>query len=108
MILLAIFGSSRKEGNTDLMLDSFLEGASSAGADLKIERIYARDLAISGCLSCGYCDKHGTCVQKDEMQRVYPLFDSAERIVIASPIYFLWPSRADETAGGPFPGHFHA
>ena len=87
MILLAIFGSPRKNGNTDLMMDSFLDGALSA-ANLELQKIYVRDLRISGCRSCGYCDEHGVCVQQDDMQKVYPFFDTAERIVIASPIYF--------------------
>ncbi len=87
MLLLAIFGSPRKNGNTDLMMESFLEGASSA-SDVEVQKIYIRDLGISGCQSCGYCDKHGVCVQQDDMQKVYPLLDTAERIVISSPIYF--------------------
>ncbi|MGC9194019.1 MAG: flavodoxin family protein [Syntrophobacteraceae bacterium] len=87
MLLLAIYGSPRKNGNTDLMTDSFIEGALSIPG-VSLEKIYIRDLAISGCLGCGYCDKHGACVQKDDMQNVYPLLEKAERIVFASPIYF--------------------
>ncbi|MGA2402889.1 MAG: flavodoxin family protein [Syntrophobacteraceae bacterium] len=87
MLLLAIYGSPRKDGNTDLMMDSFLDGALSASS-VELQKIYARDLGISGCRSCGYCDEHGVCVQQDDMQKVYPFFDTAERIVIASPIFF--------------------
>lgn len=87
MLLLAIFGSPRKDGNTDLMMNSFIEGALSA-ANVELQKFYIRDLKFSGCQSCGYCDEHGVCVQQDDMQKVYPVFDAAERIVIASPIYF--------------------
>jgi len=87
MLLLAIFGSPRKDGNTDLMMNSFLDGALS-DPSVEVQRIYVRELMISGCQSCGYCDEHGVCVQQDDMQKVYPFFDTAERIVIASPIYF--------------------
>ena len=87
MILLAIYGSPREKGNTDLMMDSFLDGAMSV-ANPELKKIYVRDLNISGCRSCGYCDEHGVCVQQDDMQMVYPYLDRAERIVIASPIYF--------------------
>ncbi len=87
MLLVAIYGSPRKNGNTDLMTDSFVEGALSE-AKIELEKIYIRDLAISGCVACGYCDKHGVCAQKDDMQSAYPLLEKAERIVIASPIYF--------------------
>ena len=88
MTLLAIFGSARKGGNTDLMLEAFLEGALSSSPGLHVERVFVRELNMSGCQSCGYCDEHGKCFQKDDMQRVYPLLESAERIVMASPIYF--------------------
>jgi multimeric flavodoxin WrbA len=86
MLVLGIYGSPRKGGNTDLMLDAFLAGAASAGAE--IERLYVRESNISGCLECGHCDKEGRCAVEDDMARVYPLFDRAERIVVASPIFF--------------------
>lgn len=85
-MVVGIYGSPRKQGNTDLMLDAFLKGAETAGAEIK--RLYARDLKIRGCLGCGHCDKTGRCVQKDEMRQVYPLLEEAQRIVVASPIYF--------------------
>jgi multimeric flavodoxin WrbA len=86
MMVVGIYGSPRKAGNTDLMLDAFLEGAQAAGGN--VDRIYARDLDIRGCLGCGHCDKAGICIQKDDMQRVYPLLEEAQRIVVASPVYF--------------------
>ena len=46
MLLLAIFGSPRKNGNTDLMMNSFLEGALSA-ASVEVQKIYVRELAMS-------------------------------------------------------------
>ena len=86
MLVLGIYGSPRKKGNTDLMLDAFLEGAAAGGADTR--RLYVRDLDIRGCLGCGHCDKAGTCIQQDAMVEVYPLLEQATHIVIASPIYF--------------------
>jgi NAD(P)H-dependent FMN reductase len=86
MKVMGIYGSPRKAGNTDLMLDAFLEGAQEAGGE--VSRVYVRDLEIRGCLGCGHCDKTGICIQKDDMQQVYPLLEEAQRIVVASPIYF--------------------
>jgi multimeric flavodoxin WrbA len=86
MKVIGIYGSPRKAGNTDLMLDAFLEGAEAAGGEAS--RLYVRDLEIRGCLGCGYCDKAGTCIQKDDMQQVYPLLEEAQGIVVASPVYF--------------------
>ena len=86
MKVLGIYGSPRKGGNTDQLLDKTLQGAQSAGTE--ISSIYARDLNISGCLECGGCDKSGKCVVNDDMQDVYPLLEEANVIFLASPIFF--------------------
>jgi multimeric flavodoxin WrbA len=86
MKVLGIYGSARKGGNSDQLLDKVLEGAESSGA--LISRIYARDLNVSGCRACGGCDKTGKCVVKDDMVSVYAQFEEADIIFLASPIYF--------------------
>jgi len=86
MLLLGIYGSPRKAGNTDEMMNSFLQGASAAGAD--IQRVYVRELEINPCIGCGHCDKAGSCFQKDAMVNVYAQLEQADAIVVASPIYF--------------------
>ncbi len=84
--VLGIYGSPRKGGNSDTLLDKALEGAASAGAETRTLR--AASLKMSGCLECGGCDKTGECVVKDAMQEVYPLFDWAEAIILSGPIFF--------------------
>ena len=86
MLLLAIYGSPRKNGNTDLMLNAFTEGAAETGAN--VESLYVRDLRISGCVECGGCDETGECVVRDDMDLVYPLLDRADAVVVASPVFF--------------------
>jgi multimeric flavodoxin WrbA len=84
--VLGIYGSPRQGGNTDLLLDQILEGARAAGAE--VESIYVRKLKISGCLECGSCEDTGECVIQDDMQTVYPLFQEADVIFLASPNFF--------------------
>ena len=86
MKVLGIYGSPRKKGNTDQLLDRAIEGAESAGAE--VSRIYVRDLKMNGCIECGGCDKTGKCVVEDDMQKVYPLLEEADVIFLASPIFF--------------------
>ena len=38
--------------------------------------------------ACGGCEKEGNCVIQDDMQLLYPKITEADRIIIASPIYF--------------------
>ena len=86
MKVLGIYGSPRKGGNSDQLLEKALEGARAAGAETS--SIYPRDLKISGCLECGGCDKTGKCVVEDDMQSIYPLLEEADVIFLASPIFF--------------------
>lgn len=86
MKVLGVYGSPRKGGNSDQLLDKALEGAQSAGAE--ISRVYTRDLKMCGCIECGGCDETGKCVVEDDMQSVYPLLEAAEVIFLASPIFF--------------------
>lgn len=86
MKVLGIYGSPRKGGNTDQLLDKALEGARSAGAE--VSTVYVRDLKMCGCIECGGCDKTGKCVVEDDMQTVYPLLEEADVIFLASPIFF--------------------
>jgi multimeric flavodoxin WrbA len=86
MKVLGIYGSPRKNGNSDRLLDSALQGAASQGAE--VARIYARETEVLGCRSCGGCNESGLCIVKDPMQELYPLLLSAQAIIIATPIYF--------------------
>jgi multimeric flavodoxin WrbA len=86
MKVLGIYGSPRKGGNTDQLLDKALVGASAAGAET--QKVYARELTMRGCIECGGCDETGKCVLKDDMQSVYPLMYEASAIIMATPIFF--------------------
>jgi multimeric flavodoxin WrbA len=86
MNVLGIYGSPRKEGNSDILLSRALLGAGEAGA--KVKTIFARDLDIRACLECGGCDLTGKCIVKDKMQEVYPLLEEADAIIMSTPIFF--------------------
>jgi len=84
--ILGIYGSPRKGGNSDQLLDKALEGAGTQGAETRT--LYARKLKVSGCLECGGCDETGKCVVKDDMEQVYPLLEASDVIILASPMFF--------------------
>jgi len=86
MKVLALFGSPRRGGNTDLLLEEMLRGAQSRGAE--IERIFLSDWDISGCRECRRCEITGNCVIEDKMQKLYPKLLQADYIILASPIFF--------------------
>lgn len=86
MNILGISGSPRRGGNSDLLLEKALEGARSKGAIT--ENIRLNDLSFRPCQECGGCDKTGRCVIEDGMQVVYKKFEEADRVIIASPVFF--------------------
>lgn len=85
--VLGIMGSPRLGGNSDMLLDNALRGAKEGGAE--IEKIRLCDLRIAPCLECHGCDDTGECIQNDDMQILYPKLIEADRLFLASPIFFM-------------------
>lgn len=85
--VLAIAGSPRRDGNTDLLLKEVVRGAESEGAEVKA--ILLRDLCIAPCRHCDSCLKTGRCVVEDDMQWIHAELRSADRLALASPIFFM-------------------
>jgi len=86
MKVLGIFGSPRRGGNTELLLEEALKGAEKEGA--KVERLYLSDFTITPCKECHGCDNTGNCVIMDDMGKIYPQLLEADIIILASPIFF--------------------
>jgi len=86
MKILGIFGSPRRGGNTDILLEETLKGAEKEGAE--VNRIYLTDYAITPCKECHGCDRTGQCVILDDMQKIYPKLLESDIIILASPIFF--------------------
>ncbi len=87
MKVLALLGSPRKGGNSEVLLNSFLKGVEHEGGTVELIRLY--DLDIKPCIGCGGCDKTGECVlEGDDMIPLYDKIIAVKRIVFASPIYF--------------------
>ena len=86
----AVNGSPRKNGNTAQLLQKALEGAASAGAEVKL--IQLADLNFSGCRSCFACKRLANpapvCVLKDDLAEILKELLQADGIIMGSPIYF--------------------
>jgi len=79
-------GSPRIKGNTDLLLDEALRGAQSQGAE--VEKLVADKLNIAPCREYSRCLKDGNCAIRDDMDDIYPKLLDADRVIVASPIFF--------------------
>ncbi len=85
---IAVLNGSPKVGNTAAMINAFKEGAEAAGHEVEV--LHVGKMKIGGCRACEYCHGkgEGTCVQKDDMEKVMPAYKEADMIVYASPIYY--------------------
>jgi len=84
--ILIISSSPRKGGNSDLLCDEFIRGASEAGH--KTEKVFLRDKNIHYCIGCGVCNSTAKCVQSDDMEQILESMVEADVIVLATPVYF--------------------
>jgi len=85
--VLGISASPREGGNTDLLLREALRGAESAGA--ACEYVGLRRLKIGPCLECYACARDGRCRIEDDFQGVLDRLIAADRIVFATPVFFM-------------------
>ncbi len=56
--------------------------------DIETEMIHIGNQAITGCMACGYCMKHGKCTIDDIVNETAPKFETADGIVVSSPVYY--------------------
>ncbi len=85
--ILVMTGSARRGGNSDLLADAFIRGASRAGHRLTKYEAAFHD--IRGCLACNRCYSLGeACVYKDDFNALAPLLERADAIVFSTPLYW--------------------
>ncbi len=84
--ILVISSSPRTKGNSDLLADSFIQGA--VEKDHLVEKIQLSKYKINYCTGCEYCQTHKGCVQKDDTDTIIKKMISSDIIVFASPLYF--------------------
>lgn len=86
--ILILNGSPRLQGNTAQMVAQFKRGAEESGHEVTVFDL--KGMNINACLGCchGGKDADSPCVQKDDMERIYPVYEQADVLVLASPMYY--------------------
>jgi multimeric flavodoxin WrbA len=85
--VIGISGSPHRHGNTETLLDKFLEGAASAGAGM--DKIVLRSMNYTPCQGCNACHKTGECIVRDDAEVIIERVMSCDCLAIASPIYSM-------------------
>ena len=86
MQVLMLNGSPRKDGNTSIALSEMEKVFRSEG--IEVTTIQVGNQAIRGCMACGGCSRLGKCVFDDIVNEIAPLFEKADGLVVASPVYY--------------------
>src|SRR5208283_857709 len=89
MKAVAINGSPRKHGNTEILLKKVLTPLAAAGWET--EFLQLGGMPLRGCQACYQCieTKHSRCSQQDEaFNRCFQKMIAADAIILGSPTYF--------------------
>ena len=84
--ILILNGSPRKNGNTSALVEAFARGAEEGGS--KVVPVFLGDMTIHGCKGCfgGGKNPDSPCVQKDDMEKLYPVYRQADVVVLDMPL----------------------
>lgn len=86
--ILVLNGGPRANGNTSALIDEFINGAESVGHTTT--RFNLQGMDIHPCLGCykGGKNPANPCIQQDDMMKIYPVYEAADIVVLASPMYY--------------------
>ncbi|MFK5949402.1 MAG: flavodoxin family protein [Methylococcales bacterium] len=89
--ILILDGSTRKMGNTSILLHHFIDGAKNNTEN--IEQVQAKNIDIKYCNGCLRCNLIKRCsIRDDDWVDLSEKIDEADILVFASPIYFHYVS----------------
>lgn len=86
--ILILNGSPRLRGNTAGLIDAFRQDAEKKGHTVTVFNL--QKMNIHPCLGCfgGGKNPNKPCVQEDDMLQIYPVYEEADIVVLASPMYY--------------------
>lgn len=87
MKILVIKSSPHKKGSSNMLADSFIQGAEEKGHSITV--FDAGHSNLNPCLGCDYCGMSGPCVQKDDMNTLKEYILSSDMVVFVSPLYYF-------------------
>ena len=85
--ILILKSSPRENGNSNTLADQVAKGAREKGA--LVESLSLHGMDIKPCDACDICLETGECILEDDMEKVYPLLQKANVIVLSTPVYLF-------------------
>ena len=86
MKVLMLNGSPKVNGNTAIALKEMEKVFTEEG--IEVVTVHVGNQPVRGCIACGGCSKTGKCVFDDVVNKIAPIFQEADGLVVGSPVYF--------------------
>lgn len=86
MKVLILDGSPRRNGCTARALEEIEKTLHEEG--IETETVLVGNKDIRGCIACRSCASTGKCVFDDIVNEIAPKFESADGIIIGTPVYY--------------------
>lgn len=86
MKVLILNGSPKANGNTSVAINEMVKVFAEENVETEVVHIGNKD--IRGCVACGSCAKTGKCTFDDAVNDVAPVFEKADGLIVASPVYY--------------------
>jgi multimeric flavodoxin WrbA len=89
--VVAVIGSYRRGGATDIAVEAILQGARAQGAVTQTFRLNEQDLEF--CKNCRACtqlpgEQRCKCAQEDDLEPMLAAIEGADAVVLASPVNY--------------------
>ena len=86
MKVLILNGSPKANGNTMVAVNEMIKVFDEEGVETEVVQVGNKD--VRGCVSCGSCSEKGKCVFDDVVNEIASEFETADGLVVASPVYY--------------------
>ncbi len=89
MDIVAVVGSPRRGGNTELLVRRIVQGAEERGAS--VARFFLHELDIRPCAACDACRAHtgARCAVEDDMQSIHAALRRCAGVIVGTPVYWF-------------------
>ena len=87
MEIVVLTGSPRKNGNSSILADNFIKGATKKGHNvIRFDTAFKK---VHACIDCNQCRTGNSCILNDDFNSIKDNLIKADMIVFVTPMYYF-------------------